>query len=367
MDFRQTALPWHYRLWLVRNMISKLQKQIENNSALMVESDINRLYLTGEDTTGGIFLLTNTEAFLIIDARYYESVRTNSSFTAILTHGKYVDTLQDFLGNNNIKSLLFEEAELSCKKYSRLTQTLGLPMIPCGDMVTSLRAVKSENEIDAIHKSQKICEKAFEETKNFITVGKSEKEIALHIRKTVISLGAEDVSFSPIVASGINSAIPHHRPGNKKIEENDIIIIDMGAKCNHYCSDMTRTIFVGQPSDKQVEIYNLVLKAQENAISSLRAGISCNDGDFLARSVIEKYGYGENFTHSLGHGIGLQIHEAPRMVNGESDLLQVNNVLSVEPGIYLPRQFGVRIEDLCVIKEQRVENLTSTPKSLISL
>ena len=202
---------------------------------------------------------------------------------------------------------------------------------------------------------------------NFIKVGVTEKEIALELDFYMLRHGGEGLSFETIAVSGANSSMPHGVPSNKKIENGDFITMDFGTIINGYHSDMTRTVAVGFATDEMKNVYDTVLKAQQNCLDSIKAGISCKDGDEFARSVIRNANYGQFFTHSTGHGVGVEIHEFPNLSPASDSILQVGNIVTVEPGIYIPEKFGVRIEDMGLITENGCRNLTNASKELIIL
>jgi Xaa-Pro aminopeptidase len=234
-------------------------------------------------------------------------------------------------------------------------------------LVDKLRETKKEKEIECIKKAQQIAEEAFAHSLELIKPAVSEKDIALALDFYMLSHGAEAVSFDTIVVSGKNSSMPHGVPTDKKIENGDFVTMDFGAVYNGYHSDMTRTVAVGEPTEKQKEIYSVVLKAQKAALSVLKAGVPCSEADKAARDVIEAAGYKEFFGHGTGHGVGIEIHEAPTLSPRSKADLGEGNVVTIEPGIYIPNEFGVRIEDMALITKDGFVNLTSCEKELIIL
>ena len=226
---------------------------------------------------------------------------------------------------------------------------------------------KSEYEVECVIKAQRIAEKAFQETLNFIKVGVTEREIAAFLEYKMKCYGSEMPSFDTIVVSGVKSAMPHGVPDGKLIEAGDFITFDFGAVINGYHSDMTRTVAVGFATDKMRNVYNTVLNAQLSAEKTVKAGVKCADVDKAAREIIANAGYGKYFTHSLGHGIGLEVHEAPTVSHMCETVLKAGNIISDEPGIYIEGEFGVRIEDMLFVTEDSSKNLTNCEKSLIIL
>lgn len=218
-----------------------------------------------------------------------------------------------------------------------------------------------------MRRAQAVTDAVFEHLLEFIKPGMQEQEIAAEIVYQHLSRGAERMSFDPIVASGPNAALPHGRPTSKRLQQGELVLVDMGCFVDGYASDMTRTIAIGEPGDEARAVYNLVLDAQERAIESAHGGIASADLDDAARSVIAAGGYGDYFSHGLGHGVGLQIHEWPRVSYHVDYTLPVGAAVTIEPGIYLPDRIGVRIEDLIILREDGCDNLTASPKSLICL
>ena len=233
------------------------------------------------------------------------------------------------------------------------------------EAVNELRRAKNQQEKEKILAAQAIAEKAFDHALGLIREGVTEREVALTLDFFMLRNGAEAVSFETIAVSGKNSSMPHGVPSNKKIEKGDFLTLDFGAVVDGYHSDMTRTVAIGEVSSKQAEIYETVLKAQLASLETLRAGVSCKEADAAARDIIVSAGYGEFFGHGTGHGVGIEIHEQPRLSPKSSQTLIAGDVVTVEPGIYLPGEFGVRIEDMAFITENGFENLTKSPKSLI--
>ena len=233
--------------------------------------------------------------------------------------------------------------------------------------IDSIRRAKSEEEKECILTAQKIAENAFEHILTFIKPGVTEKQIALELDFYMLSHGAEAVSFETIAVTGAKSSMPHGVPDETVVKNGDFITMDFGAVYKGYHSDMTRTVAVGEVTEEQKTVYETVLKAQKNALSVLKKGLPCSEADKAARDIIDKAGYGDYFGHSTGHGVGVEIHENPTLAPKSTDILEIGDVVTVEPGIYLPGKFGVRIEDMALITEKGYENLTSTPKELIIL
>ena len=234
-----------------------------------------------------------------------------------------------------------------------------------GEVLDRSNMIKTPEEIFSILKAQAMGDKCFEYILDFIRPGMTELQVSDEIERILMGLGAEGLSFPTICVSGERTNLPHGEPSDKVIEEGDLVTMDFGAVCDGFCGDMTRTIGIGELSEEQIEVYNVVYEAQLAGLAACRAGVSCFDADKAARDIIEEAGYGEYFIHTTGHGVGREVHEAPRLAANSEDILQSNMVVTVEPGIYIPDKFGVRIEDLLVITDFGIINGTKSEKDLI--
>lgn len=283
------------------------------------------------------------------------------------TTAGFDDAWRDFLKKTHIHKIGIEGNFMTLRFFKQLKKlSRKVKLIDVKDELDKRRMIKRQLELSNINKAQKITEKVFETLKKELKKGMTEKEIAWRIEVLAHEFGAEKMAFHPIVAIDENSACPHHKNGDKKLGKGDILLVDMGVKYNGYCSDMTRMIFTGQPTEEQRKIYELVLLAQENAIKKLRAGVSGKKADNFARGIIKKAGYEKQFNHSLGHGVGLDIHELPNLSQKYKEKIPEGSVVTVEPGVYLPEKFGVRIEDMVLVGKNGVKNLTKIPKSIQS-
>lgn len=337
----------------------------------LVTSPENRRYLSGFTGSSGVLLVNQQQAVLLTDFRYLEQAaeQTAGSGFSVKKHQPklwptVIEEISAWSKGQNIR-WGFESEHLVEKDFSFLRDNLSqVKLVPTEGLINLLRRKKSAEEIDFIRKAVKITDQAWKELLSEIKPGKRESEIAATFEYFQRRLGAEGTSFQTIVASGPRSALPHGVAGERRVEEGDFIVLDGGALYNGYCSDFTRTIVVGQPTAKQIEMYNLVLKAQEAALEGMRPGMTGKEVDALAREVITEAGYGDNFGHGLGHSLGLAIHESPRLSPLDETVLEPGMVLTVEPGVYLPDWGGIRIEDVVVVTEDGIENLTSTPKKL---
>lgn len=361
-------------------MIKALQKKIKkarNFDGALITSPENRRYFTGFSASNGYLLVTADRAVFITDSRYIEAAQHSIKGCEVALQTQAVSQLSDLFKAAGAQHISIEASRTTVRELSRMEAAFAPAelAIDCSaeldDMIDALRMVKSAAELRDIKAAQQIAEDAFFHILDFIKPGITEKQIALTLDYYMLSHGAQALSFETIALSGKNTSMPHGVPSEKAAESGDFITMDFGAVVNEYHSDMTRTVAVGRVSDRQREIYNTVLKAQETALAALRPGLSAQDADAAARTVIEQAGYGDFFGHSTGHGVGIEIHELPNLTPAKTAQaqrpLEAGNVVTVEPGIYLPGEFGVRIEDFAVITETGSENLTHAPKELIIL
>lgn len=339
--------------------------------ALLITNPYNMRYLSGFRGGEGILYISRQSRVLITDSRYTEAASQESCFT-IEEHRNghgITDILKEYIQQEDIKGLGYEDETMVCKTF-RNYQT-SLPMvkewIPVGGEITRLRQVKTEEEIGYLRQAEAIGDKVFSKMLTLIRSGMTEREVQGELEYQMMKFGASGTSFDTIVASGLHSSMPHAIPSDKKIEPGDFLTMDFGCRYQGYCSDMTRTIVIGKASEKQKEIYQLVLKANLVAESFLRAGMVCREVDKIARDIITDGGYGECFGHGLGHSVGLEIHESPACNTRDTTVLQPNMIMTIEPGIYVPGFGGVRIEDMVVITPDGFENLAHSTKELIEL
>ena len=339
--------------------------------AALILSPENRRYFTQFDSSAGALLVTAYGAVFFTDSRYIEAASDKLGAENVMDSANLYETLDGLFSQYGINNIAVENDRLTIAEYERLRSKLrGYDFNVTSSLsgaIEEIRLVKGEDEIESIIAAQRIAEKAFEHICGFIREGITEREISLELDFYMLSHGAEALSFETIAVSGAKSSMPHGVPGDNTVKKGDFITMDYGAVVNGYHSDMTRTVAVGTPSEKQISVYNTVLEAQTAALAVLKEGVSGFDADKAARDIIEKAGYGPNFGHSTGHGVGIEIHEAPNLSTKSSYILQTGHVVTVEPGIYIPGEFGVRIEDMAVITENGCRNLTNTPKELIIL
>lgn len=349
--------------------IKKIQQTLHKNNldALLVTDSFNIRYLSHFTGTNGQLFISKKNAYLITDFRYLAVAKKilPPSIKLVEMDKGLLAALQNLINKNKTHILGFEEKNVNFFKYSALKKNLKKCTLKAiHGIVETLRVIKTQEEIKLITKAQRIAEKVFMEVRKNLKVGKTEQQIAWEIEKLGHEYGADTISFPPIVGFQQNSASPHHQNSSRKLKKGDVVLIDMGMTYRGYCSDMTRMIFTQKPTSLQAKIYNTVLEAQELTIQKLKAGIPGNIADKWSRDVITKAGYGKTFGHSLGHGIGLEVHEAPSLSAGYEEPIPEGTIVTVEPGIYLENSFGVRIEDMVLVKGQNVVNLTKIPKHL---
>ncbi len=350
-------------------MTKNLRFVTEKTSVLII-TPVNRRYLTGFNSSLGYLLLTNSGNFLFMDGRYIEAAQKSATNATVLPLGNLIAQLNKIFEEQGTQRLLVE-VENSVQTFIYLKKGLKVK-VEASDSVSSrlktLRSVKSKDEVKCTIEAQRIAEKAFLEVLNFIKVGVTEREIAAFLEYKMKNFGSEREAFETIVVSGKNSSMPHGVPTDKRVEAGDFITMDYGAVYGGYLSDMTRTVAVGFATEEMEKVYNTVLKAQEEVIKTVKAGVTCAMADNAARTVITDAGYGEYFTHSTGHGVGLEIHEFPGLHGGAvKEKLRAGQIVTDEPGIYLPGKFGVRIEDMLLIGKNGCKNLTKAEKTLIIL
>jgi Xaa-Pro aminopeptidase len=344
--------------------VSRLQALAERlEEPLLVTDETNVRWLTGFSSSNAVLLVRpGGETTLYTDFRYLEAARAVEGVTVERASRTLFRDLAESLSG----PVGFEAGHVSYAKWQVLD---GGPatLVPRTGLVEGLRAVKDEEEVAAIRRVARLADRAFEALTAETFVGRTEKEVAWRFFELLHAHGADGLAFETIVASGPNGARPHARPTDKLIERNTLVTVDWGAVAEGYCSDCTRTVATGELPGRLREIYEVCLAAQEAAVAGIRPGMSAVDADALARDPIEAAGYGAAFGHGLGHGVGLDVHEAPTLSPSSDDVLAVGQVVTVEPGIYLEGESGVRIEDLVVVREDGAEVLTSFPKQLITV
>ena len=337
--------------------------------AMLLNSEPGEYYAVGFHGEGNV-VVTAQGCFYFTDSRYIEAANHLITGAEIAMTGRsrnYRARVQEVVDRCRIRKLGFEEGYLSVADYNLWKEGLTAELVPAQKLVDALRAAKDDGEIALMTKAQEITDRAFSEILKFIQPGMTEQEIAAKLQYDMLRFGAEKMSFDPIVVSGPNGSLPHGIPSAKQVQQGEFITMDFGCKYGGYCSDMTRTVALGEPTGEMRKVYQTVLEAQLAGIAVTKAGVPGKSIDAAARKVIEDAGYGEYFGHGYGHSLGIEIHESPNANTREETLLPVGAVVSAEPGIYLPGKFGVRIEDVTVLTADGCMVLTKSPKELIIL
>lgn len=354
-------------------ILEKLKNKIGSAADCgLVTSDINRRYFTGMKSSAGTLVVFPEQIYFIIDFRYIEKAHKlldDTEIEVIMQENLY-EQINSLIDKHKAETVAVEADICTLSQYNEYVEHLNANVLECGafsDIINELRLVKTDEQIDKMIQAQRIAEKGFEHMLEFIEVGRSEREIQLELDYFMLKNGAEALSFDTIALSGKNTSLPHGVPSDKRVENGEFVLLDFGAVVDGYHSDMTRTVCVGEPSDEMRKVYQTVLEAQLAGLKAVKAGITGRELDKVSRNVIENAGYGECFGHSLGHGVGVEIHEAPTASPRSNDELPANSIVTVEPGIYLPDKFGVRIEDFVVVKNDGCVNMTKAPKQLIVL
>jgi Xaa-Pro aminopeptidase len=335
---------------------------------ILINKPENQFYVSGFTGGEGVVFVTNRDAAIITDSRYTEQAKNEAPNFEIIELKTGVSPIEVCANNfkSKIENVGFESHYLTYNQFEELKKHFeGVEIKPAANLVEELRIVKEPHEIDLIKKAQEITDKTFTHILEYIKPGVTERDLACEMEYFMKKNGADGIAFDTIVASGSRSSLPHGRASERNLQPGDFITMDFGARYSWYCSDMTRTVFLGRPDDTQVKIYNIVLEAQQRALEYIKSGLLGKDVDRVARETIDKNGYGNNFGHGLGHGVGIEIHESPRLSpKGDMELLP-GMVVTVEPGIYIENYGGVRIEDLVVVTRNGCDNLTKSDKHLI--
>jgi len=350
------------------NQIERIREELIKRGldALLISDEKNQRYAAGFAFTDGAVLVGREKAFLLTDSRYIEAAGEQAEGVEVRLFDKQhplVMKLKEALGELGAQKIAAEDQKLSHAGFLNWEKKLGVHLEAAGDLFTGLRAVKTGEEIASMIRAQRISEAALEEVLQLLRPGMTEREAAAELVYRMLRHGGEGNSFDPIVVTGSKTSMPHGVPGDKIIQAGDFVTMDFGCLKDGYCSDMTRTVAVGSATEEMKNIYAVVLKAQLAGIKAARAGVLGKDIDHAARKVITEAGYGEYFGHGFGHCLGLDIHEPPTAGPTGNLPLPAGSVSSAEPGIYIPGRFGVRIEDVMVIREDGAEVITRAPKS----
>ncbi|MGN6429979.1 MAG: M24 family metallopeptidase [Gaiellaceae bacterium] len=344
-------------------MNARVEKLVEKlEEPLIVTDEANVRYLTGFVSSNVALVVEPERVRLFTDFRYATAARAVEDVEFVETRRLAIQHMAELLEG----TFGFESAHLTYAAYELLRDG-GLELVPRGGLVERLRAVKDEDELERIRRAAEITNRAYEQFAEEKFVGRSEKELAWRMTSLLHELGAEAVSFETIVAGSANGAQPHADPTDRPIEPNTTVVVDAGGVLDGYCSDCTRTFATGELPDELARAYEICLDAQLKGLEAARAGVEAKDTDAAARSVIAEAGLGEKFGHGLGHGVGIDVHEAPHVAATSEDMLVANNVCTIEPGIYLEDVGGIRIEDLVVVTDGEPEVLTSFPKELVTV
>lgn len=342
----------------------------EKVDGLLLTSRYSRHYGAEFDIAEGIAVVSQKGCRYFTDSRYIESAAKNiKNFQVVMTDRSrnYALLINQAIDEFGIHALGFEEEYITAGELARFQNDLKAELVPYNEKIYAFRAVKEEWELDRLRKAQRIADAALLETLPRLKVGMTELEAQAELIYCMYKNGAQGLSFDPIVVSGPNTSLPHGVAGNRVIQEGDFLTMDFGVLYQGYCSDTTRTVAFGYATEEMRKVYNVVLKAQREAIAATKVGVTGKMIDGIARQVITDAGYGDYFGHSYGHGVGLEIHEAPNMNMRNDQILPAGAVCSAEPGIYLPGKFGVRIEDVTILTADGCENLTKLPKELLVL
>lgn len=338
--------------------------QAEGADVFLISNPVNRRYITGFTGSAGLVWISSTKQAILTDFRYVEQVKAECPGWELIRIETYNDALEELIKGENIRSIVFEEEHVTVKQLREWQDRFAVELKGSSGWVEELRMCKTPAEVEHIRRAAQIGDEAFAELLPNIKSGRTEREIALELEYLMRRKGASAMSFAPIVASGPQSALPHARPGERILSYGDFVVMDFGCVVNGYCSDMTRTIVIGEPEERHLLIYDLVLKAQVEAVEAVAPGKTGAEIDAIAREIIAEAGYGDYFGHGLGHSVGLEVHENPRLSKTDQTVLAPGMIVTVEPGVYLPGFGGVRIEDLVVVTEDGHEVLTSSFKEL---
>jgi len=333
------------RLEKIKNLLNS-----HDIDSMVVSNIKNVRYISGFSGDEGMAVITRDNAYLIVDGRFTTQAKEESKIEVVDYKGNFLKTMGELLNDNNSKRCAFEGNTMTYSEASFMMETINnISFTPEKDIFERVRMVKDTSELKLIKKALEIALEAFNYVKPQIKAGVTELDIANELEYRMKKLGASGPSFDTIVASGVRSSLPHGVATNKVIENGDAVVIDMGAVYKGYCSDITRTVFVGEMTSEQRQVYDLVDKAQKFAIDKIEKGISCRDVNEVAVNEFRKNGMDKYFVHSLGHGVGLDVHERPFVAGRSSDVFEPGMVVTVEPGLYLPNKFGVRIEDMVMV------------------
>src|SRR5690625_957649 len=348
--------------------VDKVRSALETNKldAILIASPINRRYVTGFTGTAGAVIISKNDARFITDFRYTEQAAEEATGFQIVEHKQLIELeIKEQLKEMNVKRLGFEKDHVSYSQYENYKKVLEAELVPISGIMEELRLIKSKDELELMKKAAEIADDAFEHIQSFIKPGVKEIDISNELEFFMRKQGAASSSFDIIVASGFRAALPHGVATEKEIESGELVTMDYGALYQGYCSDITRTVAVGEINDELKNIYDIVLEAQIRGVEGIHPGISGKEADALTRDYIKEKGYGDYFCHSTGHGLGMEVHEGPSLSFRSDKKLKTGMVVTVEPGIYVPQVGGCRIEDDVIVTEAGNERLTFSSKELV--
>lgn len=348
--------------------VNALKQKLNGNQAALISDEISIFYFTGFPHSEGYFFVTKDESYLLVDFRYIEAAENTVKTSKVVIFSNPYETVNELISAHNISEILLETDKITLASYSSMQKTVKASLSDSSflsDTIKELRIIKSEDEIEKLKIAQNIAEKAYLEVLNFVKPGVTERAIALELEYLMKKQGAERIAFDLITVTGKKTSLPHGVPADIEVKSGDFVTFDIGAVFEGYHSDMTRTVAVGEVSDEQRKIYDIVLKAHLAGLDAVKAGVSGYDVDKVCRDIIKDAGYGEYFGHGTGHGVGLEIHEEPRVNPKGNTVLKRGMIITVEPGIYLPDKFGVRIEDTVLVTDNGFESFAHIPKELI--
>ncbi len=349
-------------------MYTRLDVLLEKYDAIFLTSPYNMQYFSGFTGGEGAVWISKNLKMVLTDSRYTQQASLEAAGFAVEETLCLFDKVCEYINSEKVKSILFEDGFMSAATYLGLkNKAENVTLCAGSNELSRLRMTKTDKELSAMAEAELICSRAFERILGFIKPGISEKTLAAELEYYIRQEGGEGFAFDTIAVSGKRCSLPHGTPSEKLIEKGDFVTLDFGCRFKGYCSDMTRTVVVGKASEKQKEVYEIVKEAQQSGLEAIYAGAEAKASDFAARSVIEKYGYGKYFGHSLGHGVGILVHELPNLSPKSEIVLEENMVVTCEPGIYIPDFGGVRIEDMVCVKKNGNINMTSATKELLEL
>ena len=353
------------------NHIAKIAAQLPEYGldAMLITSESGERYALGFHGEG-LLLVSKDGAQYSTDGRYIEAAReqvTGAEVVLTTPEKGHMAFARAYIEAKKLNNVGFESGAMTVDSHKKYTQALPCILAPAQNLLDGLRASKDGEELALMRRAQAVTDEAFKAILNFIRPGMTEREIAARLVYELLSRGGDKVSFDPIVAAGPNGSRPHAVPGDQIVDTGMFITMDFGCKVEGYCSDMTRTVALGQPTEEMEAVYNAVLAAQKAGINAARAGVTGQEIDAAARKVLQEAGYGVYFSHSFGHSLGVDIHESPNASAKEKRPMPAGTVISAEPGVYIPGRFGVRIEDVLILSETGCEDITRSPKDLIVL